>query len=66
MKVITAIFCVLVPSVLAQSEILYKFLKLDRGNLAISKSCNDDLKIIDSSLENKDIWALNREYNIHL
>lgn len=66
MKVITAILCALVPSVLTQSEILYKFLKLDRGNLSISKSCNDDLNLIDFSLERQDIWALKCKYYVML
>lgn len=55
------IFCVLVPNVFAQSEILYKFLQLNREHLRISESCENDLQIIEEGLESEDVWALKCE-----
>lgn len=61
MRFFLVIFCVLVPNVFAQSEILYKFLQLNREHLRISESCENDLQIIEEGLESEDVWALKCE-----
>lgn len=62
MRILIVIICVLVPNVFAQSEILYKFLNLNRENLSISGSCENDLQILKDSLVDGEMWALKSEF----
>ena len=61
MRIFAVVFGVLVPTVFAQSEILLRFLHLNRQNLSISQSCEQDLQVIDESLGRKEIWAMKSE-----
>ena len=60
MKLYLVIFCVF-PIVFAQSEILNRFLKLNRDELKISGKCDNDLNLIDKNLNDGEIWALKCE-----
>lgn len=51
------IVCALIE-VQAQSEIVLRFLSLNRKNLTITKACDHDLKVISASLETNEVWAL--------
>ena len=60
MKSLVIYGCLLVV-VQAQSEIVLRFLNLNRENLTISKSCDSDLKTVNASLAKNEIWALKCE-----
>ena len=62
MRIFIVIFCVLVSNAFAQSEILYKFLNLNRENLTVSGRCENDLQILQESLESGEIWAMKSEF----
>lgn len=64
MRIFAVTFGVMVfwPTAFAQSEILLRFLHLNRHNLSVSQSCEQDLQVIDESLGRKDIWAMKSEF----
>ena len=64
MRIFAVFLCVLVPAAFAQSEILARFLHLNRQNLSISQSCEQDLQVIDESLGRKEIWAMKSELDL--
>ena len=41
-----------------QSNIIDRFIKLNRDNLTISKECDSDFKVINASIQGNDVWAL--------
>lgn len=50
-----------IPAINAQSEVIHKFLSANRARLAVSHNCDNDLKIIENSLAENEIWALKCE-----
>ena len=50
-----------IPAINAQSEVIHKFLRVNRTGLLVSAECDNDLKIVENSLAENEIWALKCE-----